>query len=107
MTSEWISSLLKSPTLIRLPEAEKNISTLAAINRLLPSEMLPPLSPSLSLKYFSFYVCIGEGECFLAFFCSVGDEEKFEAKSQIVQLFILSISQPASPLFLTGCPTVS
>lgn len=41
MTSEWISSLLKSPILTKLPEAEKKISTLAAINRLLPSKMLP------------------------------------------------------------------
>lgn len=45
MTSERISSPLKSLILIQLPEAgvkkKKKVSTLAAINSLLPSKMLP------------------------------------------------------------------
>lgn len=53
MTSEWISSPLKSPILIQLPEAEKKISTLAAINSLLLSKMLPGFfSSPLSFKKF-------------------------------------------------------
>lgn len=44
MTSESISSPIKSLILIQLPEAgvkKKKVSTLAAINSLLPSKMLP------------------------------------------------------------------